>query len=120
MGRLIGVWGGLGAWAEGNMQGRAGNSGWLFSASIRQSWASALKCWAPRLCCWICLLRQLNLFSSPDLLAIHADSSIRGYGLSPALEHTAKGVVAWNRVLLAWMDKMQVRPGVKPHSPLMC
>lgn len=92
LGRLIGGWGGLGAQTEGNVQGRAGNLGWFFSASIGQSWASVLKCWAPRLCCRVYLQRQLNLFSSPDLFAIHADSNVCGYGLSPALEHTAEGL----------------------------
>lgn len=93
--------------------------GWLFSASTGQSWASALRCWAPRSCCWVCLRRQLNLFSSPDLFAVHLTQVHVDMG-SAQRWSTRPRVEAWNCALLAWMDEVQVRLGIKPHLPQVC
>ncbi|OPJ71680.1 hypothetical protein AV530_019976 [Patagioenas fasciata monilis] len=39
-------------------------------------------------------------WGSPDLFAIHADSSLRGSGLSPALECVAEG--SWRGTAFSW------------------
>lgn len=78
---------GLGARTEGNVQGRAGCQLWNAGHC---GVAGSVQC-------------QLSLFSSPDLFAIHADST-HGCGLSPVLEHVATR--SWNCVLPAWMDQV--------------
>lgn len=47
----------------------------------------------------------LGLFSSPDLFAIHADST-HGCGLSPVAGAQSHEVVVWNCVVPAWVDAM--------------